>query len=157
MRNFRQIKTSFQDPNLEWIELPLGPYSAKVLPFYLGEEGDPVRPTVLLVKYPPNWEMPAHSHPTDYCSIVVGGSIQVGKRWHHTGSVRFVKADTIYGPLKTGDEECDVVDVFADRSGVLGRIADGAGDSSDFELDASTRDTILELLGLSSVGSTGPR
>ena len=38
---------------------------------------------------------------------------------HRVGSVRFVAAGTVYGPLIAGPEGTTLIDVFADRDGVI--------------------------------------
>jgi quercetin dioxygenase-like cupin family protein len=65
---------------------------------------------VLVVKYEPGCEVAPHYHDSDYCSIVVDGSIEITRRHHGVGSVRFVKAGTVYGPLRAGPEGCAVDD-----------------------------------------------
>jgi quercetin dioxygenase-like cupin family protein len=68
---------------------------------------------VLVVRYDPNCEIGVHYHKSDYCSIVVEGSIEISRVKHEVGSMRFVKAGTVYGPLIAGPEGCTVIDVFA--------------------------------------------
>lgn len=67
----------------------------------------------VLIEYAPGSAVPAHHHPSDYCSIVVKGSIEITRRRHGPGSIRVVKAGTVYGPLRVGEEGCTVIDVFA--------------------------------------------
>jgi hypothetical protein len=78
----------------------------------LGNDDDPAT-LILVVKYDAGAEVGVHYHGCDYCSIVVEGSIEVTRRVHGVGSMRFVKANTAYGPLKAGPEGCTVIDVFA--------------------------------------------
>ena len=68
---------------------------------------------VLVVRYDPNCKVGVHYHEADYCSIVVEGSIEISHVKHEVGSMRFVKAGTVYGPLIAGPEGCTVIDVFA--------------------------------------------
>ncbi len=67
----------------------------------------------VLIQYAPGSSVPVHHHPSDYCSIVVEGSIEITRRMHGPGSIRVVKAGTAYGPLRVGEEGCTVIDVFA--------------------------------------------
>ena len=67
---------------------------------------------VVVVEYVPGAEVLPHSHPVDYVSIVVKGSMRITRRQHEVGSIRLVKAGTTYGPLEAGPEGCTVIDVF---------------------------------------------
>jgi quercetin dioxygenase-like cupin family protein len=93
----------------DWIEVPDLKLRYKHLPF--GREGDETM--ALMVHYDPGSHVPVHHHPSDYCSIVVEGSIEITRKRHEVGSVRIVKAGTAYGPLNVGPEGCTVIDVFA--------------------------------------------
>jgi len=68
---------------------------------------------VLVVRYDPNCVVGVHYHNCDYCSVIVEGSIKIGHETHEVGSMRFVKAGTVYGPLIAGPEGCTAIDVFA--------------------------------------------
>ena len=93
----------------DWVEVPELQLRYKSLPF--GGEGDETR--AVLVRYDPGSEVPVHHHPSDYCSLVVEGSVEVTRKLHEVGSVRIVKAGTAYGPLKIGESGCTVIDIFA--------------------------------------------
>jgi quercetin dioxygenase-like cupin family protein len=93
----------------EWAAVPELKLRYKSVPF--GTEGQETR--AVMVRYEPGSEVPVHYHPTDYCSIVVEGTIEITRRVHEPGSVRLVKAGTAYGPLRVGDEGCTVIDIFA--------------------------------------------
>src|SRR5262245_40512159 len=81
--------------------------------FALGVDERGAATTILVVKYAPGARVEPHYHGSDYCSIVVEGSIEVTRRNHEVGSMRFVNAGTTYGPLVAGPEGCTVVDIFA--------------------------------------------
>jgi quercetin dioxygenase-like cupin family protein len=93
----------------DWIEVPDKKLRYKLLPF--GEDGNESK--ALMVRYDPGSEVPVHFHDSDYCSLVVDGSIEITRKVHEVGSVRIVKAGTAYGPLKVGPQGCTVIDVFA--------------------------------------------
>jgi quercetin dioxygenase-like cupin family protein len=93
----------------DWVEVPEFKLRYKPIPF--GAEGQET--TALMVRYDPGSEVPVHHHPSDYCSLVVDGSIEITRKVHEVGSVRIVKAGTAYGPLKVGESGCTVIDVFA--------------------------------------------
>lgn len=85
----------------------------------IGDADNARRPVVAVVRYAPGAEVPVHYHDTDYLSIVLEGEIEVTRKLHSVGAVRMVKKGTAYGPLKAGPEGCRVVEVFADRSGLM--------------------------------------
>lgn len=85
----------------------------------VGDEDNVHRPLVGMVHYAPGAEVPVHYHDTDYVSIVVEGEIEVTRKVHGPGSVRIVKKGTAYGPLRAGPDGCRVVEVFADRAGIM--------------------------------------
>jgi quercetin dioxygenase-like cupin family protein len=93
----------------DWVEVPEQKLRYKSLPF--GSEGQESH--AILVQYDPGSEIPVHYHPSDYCSIVVEGSIEITRKLHEVGSVRVVKGGTAYGPLRVGEDGCTVIDVFA--------------------------------------------
>jgi quercetin dioxygenase-like cupin family protein len=93
----------------EWTEVPAHKLRYKSVAF--GAEGQETR--AVMVRYEPGSEVPVHFHPSDYCSIVVEGSVEITRRVHEPGSVRVVKAGTAYGPLRVGEEGCTVIDIFA--------------------------------------------
>lgn len=68
---------------------------------------------VLVVRYDPNCVIGVHYHKCDYCSVVVEGSIEISHVRHAVGSMRFVKAGTVYGPLIAGPDGCTMIDIFA--------------------------------------------
>lgn len=75
-----------------------------------GTEENPGR--VFIVKYGPNYFNPPHSHDTDYCSIVIEGSIEIARKTFERGSIRFVKAETMYGPIVAGPDGATVIEFF---------------------------------------------
>lgn len=93
----------------DWQESPDLRLRFKTISF--GEVGGESQ--AVLVRYEPGAEVPVHYHPSDYCSIVVEGSLEITRRQHRPGSIRIVKAGTAYGPLVVGPEGCTVIDIFA--------------------------------------------
>jgi ChrR-like protein with cupin domain len=102
---------TWDEPGTEWT------YDAekklKFARFRLGVDERGTATMMLVVKYEPGSYVPAHYHGADYCSIVVDGSIEVTRRNHEVGSMRFENAGTVYGPLIAGPEGCTVIDIFA--------------------------------------------
>jgi hypothetical protein len=72
---------------------------------------------VFIVKYGPNYLNPPHSHDTDYCSLVIEGSIEIARKTFGRGSIRFVKAETTYGPIIAGPDGATVIEFFPGPSG----------------------------------------
>ena len=111
----RQFETRWDDPDLDW----QGDDRVRTALVDLGEDDGAARPLVMFVRYAPGITVKPHAHACDYCSIVVQGSVEVTRRVHGTGSVRFVSAGTVYGPLVAGEEGTTLIDVFADREGIF--------------------------------------
>jgi hypothetical protein len=75
---------------------------------------------VFIVKYGPNYLNPPHSHDTDYCSIVIEGSISIARKTFERGAIRFVKAETTYGPIIAGSDGATVIEFFPGPTGGKG-------------------------------------
>ena len=95
----------------EWTHVPSQNFSFSSFPVGADERGTTAYMSV--VRYEPNARIEAHYHHCDYCSVVVEGWIEVTRKRHDVGSVRVVKAGTVYGPLIAGPEGCTVIDTFA--------------------------------------------
>jgi hypothetical protein len=94
----------------EWKHDPVKKLSYCSVPLSADERGTPA--TLLVVKYEPGSQVGPHYHHSDYCSIVVEGSIGVTRKNHEVGSMRIVNAGTVYGPLVAGPEGCTVIEFF---------------------------------------------
>lgn len=103
-----QESTSWEE---RFIELAEGMTTST---FRVGVPEDADAPTVFKTYFPPNMEVPAHTHACDYAEIILEGSQQVTRRWHHAGDIRIVKAGTVYGPLIAGPEGVTVLLIFRD-------------------------------------------
>jgi len=80
--------------------------------FKIGDDDDEQAPVVLIGTWPPGATVGPHSHVSDYAEIIIAGSQQVTRRWHHAGDVRIVKGGTTYGPLVAGPEGVTVLIIF---------------------------------------------
>lgn len=78
--------------------------------FNFGTEQTPGR--VFISKFEPGAIIHTHDHPNDYCSIVVAGSLamQRGGQTFGVGDIRFVKAETMYGPIVIGPDGCTMIE-----------------------------------------------
>jgi hypothetical protein len=72
---------------------------------------------VFVIKYGPGYLNTPHSHDTDYCSIVIEGSVEIARKTFGPGSMRFVKAETSYGPIVAGPEGATVIEFFPGPTG----------------------------------------
>jgi hypothetical protein len=82
--------------------------------FRVGVPEDPDAPTIFRTYFPPNFEVPPHTHACDYAEVILEGSQQVTRKWHYPGDIRIVKAGTAYGPLVAGPEGATVLLIFRD-------------------------------------------
>ena len=77
---------------------------------------DPHGPLMVVQVIPPDLDFATHYHDTDYCTIVLEGSLRVGRTWYHAGHFRVQDAGSVYGPVRSGPEGCKVVSFYADRA-----------------------------------------
>ena len=73
-----------------WEELGFVEYAngIKSSQFKIGDDDDEQAPVVLIGTWPPGATVGPHSHVSDYAEIIIAGSQQVTRRWHHAGGVR---------------------------------------------------------------------
>lgn len=83
----------------------------------------PDGPLAMFIALPGDVEAPAHSHDSDSITVVLEGSIRVGKKWYRQGSIRVQDKGSIYGPALTGPEGVKTIVFFADRRGLPDRFA----------------------------------
>lgn len=80
------------------------------------DEKDATSPSIILSKFEPGVQVPAHTHDTNYFEYILSGEQSVGKTLFSAGDVRLVKAGTGYGPIKVGPDGCTVLILFQDGS-----------------------------------------
>ena len=100
------VKTSWDELGYQEVE------GSRVTKYNVGLPGDENAPAVFRVYYPPGFEVPAHSHPSDYTEIFLSGTQKISGRWYQAGDLRIVSAGTAYGPTVTGPEGCTVLAFF---------------------------------------------
>ncbi|MEU7811711.1 hypothetical protein [Pseudonocardia sp. NPDC049154] len=83
--------------------------------FFLGD-GDS-DPAVFPMEVGPDYRFPVHYHRTHYMSLILRGSLRVGKRWYEPGDIRLQEKGSVYGPEEAGPEGCYMLNIFADRRG----------------------------------------
>lgn len=103
-----RYETHFDDPqHLQ------GEDGSRTASFLLGDEDD--GPLVTLYDVPATYQYEAHTHRCHYMSIIVRGSLQVGKKWYHAGDIRLQEHGSVYGPEQAGPEGCLMINIFANR------------------------------------------
>jgi hypothetical protein len=129
-----QMSTSWEE--LDVAELPNGIRARK---YSIGStQGAGDAPTVFMVEFPPVCYVAAHTHECDYSEIILEGSQQVTRQWHHAGDIRIATAGTAYGPLIAGPEGCKVLVIFKD--GRWPALSLSKGDSEGLHVDVLLRD-----------------
>jgi hypothetical protein len=78
----------------------------------LGDPDSPSASNVFWIRFTPGHHTEPHSHASDYCEVILEGSLRVGKKWLGPGDVRIVKAGTGYGPLEAGPEGVTALVIF---------------------------------------------
>lgn len=135
-----QMHAQWED--LEFLDSIIGPAAI----FDIGDPDNDRRPAVALIDYEAGTEIPPHSHGCDYLSYVISGEIEITRKTHATGSVRHVKANTAYGPLKVGPEGARVLEVFADRSRLMATFLGDSPLAQQFRDEQERK--IAEVLGI---------
>lgn len=82
--------------------------------FELGDAPD--GPLLVVQVIPPDLDFATHYHDTDYCTLVLQGSMRVGRTWYSAGDFRVQDAGSVYGPVRIGPDGCTVVSFYGDRS-----------------------------------------
>jgi hypothetical protein len=100
--------TTFVDP-----EVDAGFYdhmSDKVLVKFMGENWER-GPWIVVNQFPPNCRANTHAHNHDTVYVITKGSMTFndGSGWYGPGEVRWVRADTWYGPEEAGADGCEFV------------------------------------------------
>lgn len=93
------------------------PFGLRQAVFAVGEATDPHHATLVVTKFSPNAELPAHSHDSVFCDAVVEGSIIVGGEVNPKGTVRLVPSKAEYGPSVAGPEGCTLLEFYVDDTG----------------------------------------
>lgn len=105
-----RYETSLDDPGFSTLE-----DGTRWAAFFLGDgQSDPV---VFPMEVTVGYQFPVHFHKSHYMSIILRGSLQVGKRWYKAGDIRLQEKGSVYGPEKAGPEGCFMLNIFADRRG----------------------------------------
>jgi hypothetical protein len=82
--------------------------------FEFGDE--PHGPVLVVQVVPPDLDFATHHHNTDYSTVILQGSLRVGRTWCRTGHIRVQDAGSTYGPIRSGPEGATVVSFYGDRS-----------------------------------------
>lgn len=82
---------------------------------------DPHGPLMVVQVIPPDLDFASHFHDTDYCTVVLAGSLRVGRTWYRAGHLRVQDAGSVYGPIRSGPDGATVVSFYGDRSALPDR------------------------------------
>ena len=68
-------------------------------------------PWIVPNRFPPNCKADPHAHNYDTVYVVTKGTLTFndGTGWYKPGDVRWVRANTMYGPEEAGPEGCEFV------------------------------------------------
>jgi hypothetical protein len=126
--------TSFIDG--DWADIPFGLQQASI---DLGPDDGPDHPVLVMTRFPPNVDLPRHSHRAPFCDAVVDGSMWVedDQTWYPIGTVRSVPGGTVYGPTRSGPDGLTLLEFYASAGGF----------PADLDLDALTEAQRAELAG----------
>jgi hypothetical protein len=80
--------------------------------YVIGDPADANSPVAAMIDYPPNWELPRHSHASGRVEVVVKGSVTIGDKVYGPGSVMTADKDEAYGPHQIGPEGCLTVEIM---------------------------------------------
>jgi hypothetical protein len=105
-----RYETFLDDPR--WKRLEDG---SRTIAIFFGEKDDGL--AVFGYQVPPTYQFPAHYHRTHYMSVIVAGSLRVGRTWYRTGAIRVQEEGSVYGPEEAGPAGCTMINIFADRRG----------------------------------------
>ena len=87
---------------------------------------DPNGPLMVVLVVPPDLEFAPHYHDTDYCTVVMKGSLKVGNQWYEAGDCRVQDAGSVYGPIWSGPEGCTTLNFYGDRTALPDQFAKDA-------------------------------
>lgn len=88
------------------------PYRSRSSYFVLGEPEDDTAPTAIVLRMPPGYALPYHSHPADIFMLVLRGALYVPGAVLHPGDGLEAKAHEFYGPEVAGPDGCTRVEFF---------------------------------------------
>jgi hypothetical protein len=89
----------------------------------LGAADDEFRLVIPDIRMPPNQYWPLHWHDCWIAIVVLDGSCLVGDWWMQPGDVLVSSAGLEYGPLLNGPRGCQLFEIFARDTGILGGYA----------------------------------
>ena len=96
--------------------------------YCMGDPDNPDSPLAVMVKYPPNYDFPRHSHPSGRMEVIVKGSILAGDRELGPGSVMTAEKNQMYGPHLVGPEGALTVEIMSAEGGYRATFSTPQGD-----------------------------
>ncbi|SNQ48992.1 hypothetical protein FRACA_2980006 [Frankia canadensis] len=107
-----RYETNLDDPEFTTME-----DGTRFAAFFLG--AGPSDPAVFPMEVTANYKFPVHYHKTHYMSVILRGSLRVGKKWYGPGDIRLQEKGSVYGPEEAGPDGCFMLNIFADRRGYV--------------------------------------
>jgi hypothetical protein len=105
-----RFETFLDDPRWKTFE-----DGSRSIGIFFGEEED--GPAVFGYQVPSTYRFPAHFHQTHYMTVVLAGSMRVGRTWYRSGDIRAQEQGSVYGPEEAGPGGCTMLNIFGDRRG----------------------------------------
>jgi len=105
-----RFESHLDDPR--WQTFPDGSRSIAI---FFGESEDGL--AVFGYQVPSTYRFAAHYHKTHYMSVILAGSLRVGRTWYRSGDMRMQEKGSVYGPEEAGPAGCTMLNIFADRRG----------------------------------------
>jgi hypothetical protein len=110
---------------------------SRTLSIYFGDEEDGL--AVFGLEVPPTYKFPAHYHKSHYLTIILRGSMRVGRTWYNPGDIRIQEKGAVYGPEEAGPDGCLLLNIFSDRRGAYPSLLGAAIDYPTIVPDITLR------------------
>ncbi|HVM64032.1 MAG TPA: hypothetical protein VMU14_04165 [Acidimicrobiales bacterium] len=120
MATFRLADDSFWSSEPEFLrplQVACEPFGLHVRHFVMGDPDVPTTPTAAVLRMPPGYVLPRHSHPCERLEVIVAGTLHVGNDVLIPGDVMATPAGEMYGPHTAGPEGCTTVEIFSSVTG----------------------------------------
>lgn len=109
---------------------------------------DPEGPAVGFLVDEPDVEYAAHYHEADYVTVIMEGSVRIGRTWLHRGAVYVQDAGAPYGPILVGPEGLKAVVFFTRRRALVDQFPRERDRAANEELSAQATAMAETLVAL---------
>jgi hypothetical protein len=104
----------------------------------LGDPSNEQAPTAIVLKMPPNCDVPRHAHDCERLELVLEGTIGSGDWMLGPGDIMKPGYRRPYGPFRTGPEGCTTVEFFSTRAGAHAMLFEGPDGMNRVDLASNT-------------------